>query len=154
MEKEIELVHKMNRELGGISEKMTSIAEKIEENHEVHVENQKNIIETKDAIQELNYKVGIQNGRVTKNEKETVDLQKGMAEVMKLLSRHDGEIARRNKLDEENHSQELLSGNKYIELKYTLWTKIGYVAIGIIGFWLMQSFFPSVSTEVIPNLFK
>ena len=154
MQNEIELVHKMNRELGGINEKMTSIAEKIEENHEVHVENQRNIIETKEAIQELNYKVGIQNGRVTKNEKETLDLQKGMAEVMKLLSRHDGEIARRNQMDGEIADTLKFKGNRITELKFSIWTKIAYVIIGIVGFWLMQMLFPTVSTEILPNIIR
>jgi len=56
------LVNQMNRELGEINAKM-------EENHQVHVDNRNDIKEIKVSVESLNDKVGFQNGRVTSLEK-------------------------------------------------------------------------------------
>ncbi len=134
----------INRELGGIAEKIVSLSEKIEENHVVHVDNRKDIIQIKEDVKDLNTKVGIQNGRVTKNEKETIDLQKGMAEMMKLLSRHDGEILRRNKIEEE---KSLFKRT----LEEGVISKVVYIVIGVIAFALLQLILPNLEAA---NLLK
>lgn len=137
MEKEVELVHTMNRELGGISEKITSLVEKIEENHLVHIDNRRDLIQIKDEVKDLNIKVGIQNGRVTKSEVKIEEIAKLTAEMAVMVSRHSGELIRREKIEEQKNLFKKT-------LEEGVVSKIIYIIVGVAIFSILQLIFPNL----------
>jgi len=94
MEKEIELVHNMNRELG-------EIKSKLEENHEVHLENKEDIKEILVVTHDLSNKVGIQNGRVTSLEKTTETLARVESQNSGLIRDIQNKIEGTNRIVDE-----------------------------------------------------
>lgn len=76
MEKEIDLVHKMNRELGEINTKIAGLDEKISENHGVHLENA-------DKLEKILVQTTKTNGKV-------INCEKFIEEQLKINSKLDG----------------------------------------------------------------
>lgn len=145
MEKEVELVHKMNRELGGIAEKIVSLAEKIEENHQVHIENRDIILEIKETTAATDVKVGIQNGRVTKSEIKIEEVVKLTAELAKVVSRLDGELMRRINREEAWSTFKRITGQGVI-------SKIIFIIVTFVAYSILEYLFPNLSIEGIIKL--
>lgn len=142
MEKEVELIHKNNREIGALGEKIEGLIYKIGENHDIHLENRKDILDIKETTSELNTKVGIQNGRILKSETKIEELAKITSELATLVSRHNGELIRRNKAEEEKHLF-------YNSLKQSLASKILLVITVFVITAIILFIFPALEVNNI-----
>lgn len=125
MEKEIDLVHSMNRELGGIHEKVVSLDEKISENHELHLQNA-------NKIDEILVQTTKTNGRVT-------NCESFIAEQHKINSKLNGLLTER--------------WNEREKFKQGIWTKVIYAIIGIIALGISQFIFPNLELNNLIKLF-
>lgn len=139
-----ERVINMTRELGGITEKLVSINDKIEENHLVHVDNRKDIIQIKEEVKEVSNRVGIQNGRVLKVETKTEEIIKTQDQLAIIVSHLNGELKKRIDREEKWYLFKTT-------LKQGVVSKAVYIVIGVVAFALLQLLLPNLE---VANLLK
>ena len=116
MEKEIDLVHKMNRELGEINTKIAGLGDKITENHEVHIENAQ-------KIEQILVQTTKTNGKV-------INCESFIEAQYKINSKLDGLYsAMWEKIEKDKVAWE----GKYVTVeRYTNIEKIVYAALAMI----------------------